>query len=544
MTDNKPFEVKFDSAALPDYKRKENLDRVYRSVGVYFNQTNDNYKQDEKVWLKWLKHDGDWVDEGQPLYRIRVRVNDFESYTSPPLAATKSGVVQHCKKEYDIIQNGETIYIVHSKGTYSKENSPSNPNFFFYFDTFKYAIPDKYKNSNSNVQIKQWHKEDGQFVNEKEIVLTLSCYEESLFHYAEKSGFLDIVERVGIYSFHPKLQQNELIYIIHDKDEDRIKRKFFASNPLLLLRNPTKIKEMTDNTFEAKFDAVALPGYKQNEMVYLGEWLRHDGDWVDEGHPLYTIRIPEGSFRFNTSPPLAANKSGILQQCKGEKDTIQHGETIYIIHPKGTYSKENTPANPDFFFYFDKFKYAIPDPYKYWNVKLTIIQCHKEDGQFVNEKELVLTLGFPSIQSIKESFFHYAEKSGYFNRVKQQPIYSHEFEVEQNELVYIIHDKDEDRIKRKFINAPEIKVDDFTQKKIIKWSKVGGANLYRVGITSHSVDGNISLTFSFNNEDGKDFICFQFLSKQILLGKDDIISFLFEDGRTIDFALNTNSYKI
>lgn len=296
-----------------------------------------------------------------------------------------------------------------------------------------------------------------------------------------------------------------------------------------------------DKPFEVSFDFDDLPDNKQNEKVYMYEWLKNDGDWIDKGQPLYRIRVGEhlGGFMCYTSQPLIARKSGIVQHCKQKDDIIQNGEAIYIIHPKGTYSKENTPLNPDFYFYFDKFRYEIPE--KYSHHKLIIKRWHKEDGQLVNEKELVLTLGYSTSYGNNESLLHYSEKSGFFERVRTQLDF---MGLEQNELVYVIHDKDEKRIKRKFVNVPDIKVDDFTQKKIIKWTYVGDSQWLGKGITSLSTDRNTSLTFSFNHEDEKDFILFQFPSKQLMLSKDDIISFLFEDGRKIDFVLNLNSYKV
>ncbi len=140
-----------------------------------------------------------------------------------------------------------------------------------------------------------------------------------------------------------------------------------------------------------------------------------------------------------------------------------------------------------------------------------------------------------------ETFTHFAEKSGYLDIARTR---SDIMRLEQNELIYIIHNKDEDRIKRKFINIPDIKFDEFTKKKIIRWSHVGEKDWRENGIKSQSLDKNISLTFTFNNEDEKDYIIFNFFSKQIMLAKDDIISFLFEDDRVVNFKLNTNSYKV
>ncbi|MBE7441282.1 MAG: GIY-YIG nuclease family protein, partial [Flavobacteriales bacterium] len=46
-----------------------------------------------------------------------------------------------------------------------------------------------------------------------------------------------------------------------------------------------------------------------------------------------------------------------------------------------------------------------------------------------------------------------------------------------------------------------------------------------------------------NNIEEKDFIVFQFYSKELMLSKDDVISFLFNDNKIIDFKINNSSYK-
>lgn len=303
------------------------------------------------------------------------------------------------------------------------------------------------------------------------------------------------------------------------------------------------MNSITDNKpFEETFDITVLPVDKQHEKVYMYEWFKIEGDWVDEGQPLYRIRVGQfiDSYRCYTSQPLTAKQSGVVQICKQKNSTILNGDVIYILHPKGTFLKENSPSNPTYSYYFDKFKYEIPDQYSKHNLRMK--KWLKLDGEFVKKGELIFILGYHTSYNNNETLNHYAEKDGFLDI--EESYFSYSFDLKQNTLIYLIHDKIEDAIKRKFINIPVIEVDDFTQKKIIRWKKVGSTQWFGNGITSLSIEKTTKLTFSFNNEDDKDFIVFQFLSKELMLSKNDIISFLFDDGRIIDFVLNLNSYKI
>lgn len=335
----------------------------------------------------------------------------------------------------------------------------------------------------------------------------------------------------------PNSCSSESHYIDNDKTIENTPQAFPQSS------FHEEINNITDNNpLEMKFCFSALPDEKQNETVYIHEWYKEDGDWVEEGKPLYRVRVGEhfgdDKNMFYVSQPMQAGKSGIVQICKQKYEVIHNGEVFYIIHPIGSYSKENIPSNSSFIYYFDRFRYNLS--VEHIGYRLYIEKWYKEDGQFVDINELVFSINH-KISNSNESFLHYSEKRGYLDKVFSKSWYH---EVEQKELIYIIHDNAEDRVNRKFINIPEIKLDDFTHKKILKWSCVGSNKTSAIGITSIADDSSMFLTFSFNNEDNKDFIVFQFLPKQLILSKDDVVSFLFEDGRRIDFVLIMNSYKI
>lgn len=298
-------------------------------------------------------------------------------------------------------------------------------------------------------------------------------------------------------------------------------------------------QSLGNSSFDVCFNIDILPDDKKHEKIYLYEWLKNDGDWIEESQPLYRIRVGEyfGLALAFTSQPILSQESGIIQLLKQKDELIQNGDKIYSLYSKGAYDKENTILKENFYYYFDKYKYKIPDKYSH---QLKIKEWHKQDGEFIKQNELIITFSYSTSYVNNETINHYAEKNGYLNRARIQLDF---VGLNQNELVYIIHERDEDRIKRKFVNTPNIIYDDFTNRKIIKWKQVGNYNGYAEGITSKSTDNKISFTFSLNNIDEKDYIVFQFYSKEIMLSKDDIISFLFFEDKIIDFIISNNSYK-
>jgi hypothetical protein len=141
-----------------------------------------------------------------------------------------------------------------------------------------------------------------------------------------------------------------------------------------------------------------------------------------------------------------------------------------------------------------------------------------------------------------ETITHYAEKEGYIH-IPEKHIVSG-WGLLQNELLYKVFDNYDELLFDLYKNIPEITIDEFTNKKIIKWKMVAMNSGYSTGISSYSNDNKTTLTFSFNNYEDKDFIIFQFSSKEFMLSKGDIVSFLFADNKIFDFTLENNSYKI
>lgn len=312
--------------------------------------------------------------------------------------------------------------------------------------------------------------------------------------------------------------------------------------------NPKDTKETDDSgSFSIYFNYDCLPKEKRNETIYLDEWLTNDGEWVENGTPLFTIRVGEriGIGLALRSHSINAEHSGVVQLLKNKEEILQDGSKIYVVHPKGIYALENTASKESYSFYFNKFRYNIPEKFTHHSLKIK--EWHKEDGEKVYLNELILTLEYSTSYGNNETFNHYAEKDGYFDRARVYPDTGNGVDnwhvLEQNELIYLIHENDENRIKRKFVNTPNIINDDFTNKKIIKWKQIGNNYGYSEGITTKSIDNKIDFTFSLNNIDEKDFMVFQFYSKEVMLSKDDVVSFLFDDNVIIDYKINSPSYK-
>ena len=162
----------------------------------------------------------------------------------------------------------------------------------------------------------------------------------------------------------------------------------------------------------------------------------------------------------------------------------------------------------------------------------------KEDGEYVNVGEIIFRL---------DLIEHFAEIAGYIDITKEgHIIFRNRIRLSsesEGKLLYAIRKNDNDRIARKFINVPEIKKDEFSGNKTIRWRTIGGHTSEK--ICSYSYENGIYfLDFGFNFIDNKDYIVFHSNPKQLTLSKDDTISFLLENKEIIEFKLVSNSYKV
>jgi hypothetical protein len=148
----------------------------------------------------------------------------------------------------------------------------------------------------------------------------------------------------------------------------------------------------------------------------------------------------------------------------------------------------------DYNYYYNKEQFDIPENYAHHRLK--ILSWHKDDGEYIHLGELLLTLCYQTSYRNDKTFTLFAPCSGYLNKMRQALDFQ---ELRNNEWVYSIHEHDETRHKLKFINVPEVTIDDFTNKKIITWKQVGPINSYDRAISTKSIDGRTSLLFCFNS---------------------------------------------
>lgn len=204
--------------------------------------------------------------------------------------------------------------------------------------------------------------------------------------------------------------------------------------------------------YNAIFQHTFLPEDKRNENVYMYNWLKNDGEFINENEEIYVLRIGEyQGYYYLPTEPIKSSKAGILEIIKLEGEIINSGDIIYSIHYDDSYTR-----------------------------KLEAIE-------------------------------------------------------EQRKI------EEETNIVKSLLNRPIIVIDDFTNNKNILWEFIGGS--LSSAIKTRSVDNKIQFYFSFNHINDKNYIIFLTKPNQIVLSKEDKISFLFENNKIINFVVNENSYK-
>ncbi|HAN79500.1 MAG TPA: hypothetical protein DCQ31_17905 [Bacteroidales bacterium] len=281
------------------------------------------------------------------------------------------------------------------------------------------------------------------------------------------------------------------------------------------------------------FNFMNLPKQNRKDNVYICCWLIQNGDWINENEPLYLIRVGEKSVSGHIlkSQPLKAQYSGIIEILVQEDEQITSEKQIYKVYQIGEYLNENSKYKAQFMFYFNGYKCQyFQDNYKH---RMQIKQWYYNDGDFVNENDVVISFGFADFNlRDKELYYHRAEKTG-FLEIKSHSIMS----VRQKEHIYTINEDDTKRTENLFRNFPKIEKDNFDGKLNIKWGCVAGSNFG--GIVSYDLSNKISLCLSFNYINNEDRIIFQFYSNQLKIKKGDSISFLFQNKNVIHFELNS-----
>lgn len=263
--------------------------------------------------------------------------------------------------------------------------------------------------------------------------------------------------------------------------------------------------------------------------VSLYNWFFKDGEWIEKGTPLFRLSY------YSEIDPIKAPKSGVLEQKKQFGDKICDGDVVCVIHPIGKYLNENIITNSIYRFFFNRLKLGLNE---FQNCNFKNVKWFVEDNAYVKKLELIFSFDILSNNEIK-TVSHFAERDGYINilnfNIQNITIYP---------LLYELYSSFDDLLT-KYTNVPIIHLDEFTQKKAIKWEKVSSTKFNSLkGITTKSINERITFSFSFQNIDDKDYIVFQFYSKELMISKDDSISFLFSNNYILDFKINSSSYKV
>lgn len=297
-----------------------------------------------------------------------------------------------------------------------------------------------------------------------------------------------------------------------------------------LKKNTEKVSENELNKSTefglGKFDANDFPEEERNKSFYLYEYNQQDGEWVDIDEPICKIRIGEyiSGFMFK-SVSVMASKSGILEHTLKKDDILTNGKTFYKLHKKGEYQNENSTEKFEFKEYF-KGSYS-ENSFDKWLV---------DDGAYVEIGEPI----FQFNDSKHHKHINHSKKVGFVHQIDPRKV----VHLHNNELMYIIRDTDEQRIKERFINKPNLIIDEFTNSTIIKWHRVSSRFEVSPGIKTKSDDFVIDFLFTFNYIDNKDNIVFHFNPKQIRPKQFDRVHFLFENGEQIQFELTENPISL
>ncbi|WP_040278993.1 GIY-YIG nuclease family protein [Psychroserpens damuponensis] len=299
----------------------------------------------------------------------------------------------------------------------------------------------------------------------------------------------------------------------------------------------TEPKKTTESEL-GEFNLLDYPEKDREKSFYFYEYNKPDGEWINLGEPICKIRIGDstGIGKFYGAS-IKATKSGVLEWTLNRDELLKNDKILFKIHKSGVYKNENSIENFEFKSYFSESKLSS---FNKWLVA---------DGSLVKENQDVYQFSDSLIGNAQlvmlgakvnnNTTIHKSEKSGYIDLYFKKALH-----IPNKELMYVIKKDDNDRINRKFINEPNIIIDEFSNSTIIKWNKVSSKFANSKGIKTKSDDLSTDFIFSFNYIDNNDQIVFYFDSKQIKPKQFDKVSFLFENGEQIVFELANNPISV
>jgi len=323
---------------------------------------------------------------------------------------------------------------------------------------------------------------------------------------------------------------------------------------------------------------------------FISEVYKKVGDFVNKDDLLVEFATPD----FKEKYPLNAFHEGTLLYFAGIGACISKNKpvTIAIIGKPGEdiqsiLNDKFTLFPTSYEYHFSRYRFDC-DSF----LKPKIYKIHKEDGDYVKKGDIILILGDADTNkyydvtaeidgyldfdqdfngNIYDVFLHcpdsifLTDNKGKYIKDKNgelipAPKREHKFAVEPyklyinlldrdiiywNWVLFYIHENDQDRINRKFVNEFLITSDPFTNSKNIGYfCKSIYFRKSRRFIVSPSLNKKEFLQFSLNNIGGKDYIVFRINPLELVLSKDDSISFLFENEQVIEFKLSHVPYKV
>lgn len=269
-----------------------------------------------------------------------------------------------------------------------------------------------------------------------------------------------------------------------------------------------------------EFNINDFPENERNNAFYFYEYSQPDGEWVDIGQPICNIRIGEQAGPIFSEGIVSASKAGILEWTSKKDELLTNGKVFYKLHPKGKYHNENSIENSEFKVYFKGLNYI--HSFDKWLI---------DDGSYVKVGEPIFQF---KDSKFKEHIKH-SPKEGFIHIIEPKKVVF----IYANELAYIIRDTDEKRIEQRFVNKPNVIIDESTNSTIIKWHRVSSWSEISHGIKTKSDNFITDFLFSFNFIENNDYIVFHFDPKQIRPKKFDKVNFLFDNGEQIQFELVT-----
>lgn len=132
---------------------------------------------------------------------------------------------------------------------------------------------------------------------------------------------------------------------------------------------------------------------------YLYKWSVKNGDKVKKGQLIcYYVEVEEfeKSEWHSSKKPIYSPESGYLERKKkqGQKSFFTDFNKLFYIHKESFYKKENSPKKSVYtcHFYWENIKQKLKPRSR--NVPLCVVEHLKFEGDFVEENEVILTIGF------------------------------------------------------------------------------------------------------------------------------------------------------